>query len=101
MPASMSITTTVKLAKNDLKKLFSGYLQGFDWVANPKGKITASAKRMLMAKYVNQVAAEFDTKHPTMVKNSGEQCGMAMTIDGSDQDKIQPPLYTAFSLRAF
>ena len=83
-----------KIIKNDIKQCFSDYLQDFDWVANPKGKISATVKRMLMAKFVNQVVEEFETKHPSLVKRTADQCGMAMTIDGSDQEKIQPPLYS-------
>lgn len=86
-----------KLIKKDLVNLFNDYLDKFDWVANPTGKISLRDRRMTMAKFVNQVVEEFETKHPNLVKSTAISCGMAMAIDGTNKHLIHPPLYALLS----
>ncbi len=89
-----------KMIKKDVSGHFQTYLQDFDWESNPKGKIALRDRRMLMAKIVNTVVETFDEKHPHLVKNTARQCGMAMTIDGSDWSSLQPALYASSSFTA-
>ena len=82
-----------KALKSDLMKLFQRYLEGFDFAKNPKGKNTACERRMLTAKFVNQVVQEFEGNHPTLVKNSGNRTGMSMSIDKSNIGSWVPVKY--------
>jgi hypothetical protein len=85
-----------KETKRDISRKFQTFLEKFDFEANPTGKFSLRERRMTMAKFVNEVVAEWDTLHPNLVKSSAIQCGMAMAIDGTDRHLIQPPLYSFF-----
>jgi len=81
------------MIKRDLVKLFQKYLDEFDWVANPSGKLSAKARRKLFAGFVNTVVKDFEKNHPELVKNTANHCGMAIAIDGSNLEKIKPALF--------
>lgn len=51
---------------------------------------------MLMAKYVNEIAENFDLVHPDLVKNAGFQVGASMTIDGTGEAAMVPVGYNSF-----
>jgi hypothetical protein len=89
-----------KEIKRDLARLFQGYLEKFDWGKNPAGKISLRTRRMTMAKFVNQVVEEWETRHPNLVQSTAISCGMAMAIDGTNSHLIHPPLY-AFQISTF
>ena len=51
-----------------------------------------------MAKFVNEVAENFDVLHPDLVKNAGVQVGASMTIDGTDEVSMVPVGYNSFRI---
>jgi hypothetical protein len=87
-----------KIIKKDVARLFHKFLDEFDWVKNPTGKLSAKARRQLFAGFVNTVVKDFDKNHPELVKSTAVQCGMSIAIDGSNLDKVKPPLYTFISI---
>jgi hypothetical protein len=74
----------------DVTKNFDKYLEDFDFVSNPKGKIAAKNKRMLMARFTNEVAGGFNVKHIALVEAAAMRTGFYLTIDESDLEKAVP-----------
>lgn len=88
-----------KTFKHDVRKKFDAFLDAFDWEANPKGKIQAKEKRKLMAKYTDEVAGAFNSRHMATVQAAAYRTGMCLTIDESDLAKVVPVKYAFFEFK--
>ena len=87
-----------KTLKQMAHKEFNLELEKFDFIANPKGTLSASEKRKMTARIYDKVLAEFnaDPNKLSLLKNSALRTGMAMTIDGNNLAKMAPVKYSCF-----
>lgn len=91
-----------KTLKQMAHKEFDLELEKFDFVSNPKGAISASAKRKITARIYNKVITEFnaDPHKLSLVKNSATRTGMRLTVNGENMDKVVPVKYVSLRLHS-
>ena len=90
-----------KTIKQMANKEFNLELEKFDFVANPKGTITASEKRKMTARIYNKVIGDFnaDPHKQSLLKNPATRTGMTLTIYGRNLDKFVPVKYFLATLK--
>lgn len=70
---------------------FDKYLEGFNWTTNPKGVLSAKAKRLLTAEYAELAFQKFSSseQQTTNTINAAYRTGGRMEVS-ANYDKIQP-----------